>query len=111
MSSKHKYNLTFEETSERFDVSMRTLFRWSKCLEGCTERKPHKTKIDMDALALDVQKYPDAFNYERAKRLNVGVSTVFDALKRLGISRKKNSKSSKSKRRRAKKIQRKDKIL
>ena len=39
----------------------------------------------------DVKKYPDAYNYERAQRLNVSTSGIYCALRRLEISYKKNT--------------------
>ena len=35
---KDKYTLTFEQTSVRFDIPIRTLFRWQRKLEPCTTR-------------------------------------------------------------------------
>ena len=96
-ATKKKFNLSFEETSERFNVSMRSLFRWQNKIEPCTTRNKPATKINMDQLAKDVELYPDAYHYERAERLGVATSTVCDALKRLNLSRKKNSKTPKSK--------------
>ena len=95
LASKEKHKLTFEETAERFDVSLRSLFRWSKDVEP-KKRKQHKTKIDMDALAQDVEDYPDAFQYERAERLGVSPNSVLYALRRMGYTSKKNSKTSQS---------------
>lgn len=92
---KEKYDLTFTETSERFDLPMRTLFRWQACLEPKLTRHKPATKVDMESLQEDVKKYPDAYLWERAKRLKVSVSGVFYALKRLNISYKKNTRSSK----------------
>lgn len=54
----------------------------------CSRNKP-ATKIHPDALKGDVEKYPDAYQYERAKRLGVSQRGIGYALKRLGISRKK----------------------
>lgn len=88
LASKEKNKLTFEETAERFDVSLRSLFRWSKEVEP-KKRKQHKTKIDMHALARDVEEHPDAFQYERAERLGVCSNAVLYALRRMGYSRKK----------------------
>ena len=48
----------------------------------------------MEALRKDVEKYPDSYQYERAERFGVWQSTIGSALKRLGISYKKNSESS-----------------
>ena len=52
--------------------------------------------MDMEALKQDVQKYPDAYLKERAERLRVSHNCVWHALKRLNVTYKKNSKSSKS---------------
>lgn len=100
LSVRKKENLTILETSIRFNVGIATIKRWLKNINPKLKRNKPATKIDMIALKEDVEKYSDAYNYERAKRLNVGVTTVFDALKRLGVSYKKNSEPSKSKRRR-----------
>ncbi len=54
-----KYHLTFEQTSERFDIPIRTLFRWQNKLEPCLTRNKPATKIDMEALKKDVEQYPD----------------------------------------------------
>ncbi|NUF65501.1 hypothetical protein HUN33_19305, partial [Acinetobacter bereziniae] len=42
-----------------------------------------RSKINDDALREDVEKYPDAYQYERAARFNCGVSSIGAALKRL----------------------------
>lgn len=95
---KEKYNLTYEQTSERFDLPIRTLFRWQNKLEPCLTRNKPATKVDMDALKKDVELHPDDYQWERAKRFNVSQSTIAQALKRLGISNKKNTKTSQSRR-------------
>jgi len=50
----------------------------------------------MDALKKDVELHPDDYQWERAKRFNVGQSTVGRALKRLGFSNKKTLKHPKA---------------
>ncbi len=40
--------------------------------------------------------YPDDYNYERARRLSCSKTGIFNALKRLGISQKKDLRTSKS---------------
>ena len=95
---KEKYHLTFEQTSERFDIPIRTLFRWQNKLEPCLTRNKPATKIDMEALKKDVEQHPDDYQWERAKPFNVSQSTIGLALKRLGISNKKNPKASKNRR-------------
>ena len=60
-ATKDKFDLTFEETSQRFDISVRTLFRWQRRLEPCKTINKSATKIDMEALAKDVEMSPDAY--------------------------------------------------
>jgi len=104
MEQKKKGNLTFEETSERFGVGIATLFRWQKKIEPCKTRNKPATRVDMEKLKKDIEENPDAYLYERAEMLEVSICAVFFAIKRLGISCKKNSKSSKSRRNRADKV-------
>ena len=96
MGYKAKKSLTFAQTSDHFDIGIRTLFRWSKQLEPCHYRQKPATKIDMDALKADIEQSPDDYQWERAKRFKVGQSSMHYALKRLGVSYKKNSATSKS---------------
>ena len=91
LSLKEKQSLTFKETSERFDVDIRTLFRWQKRLEPKTTRDKPATRIDMQALEEDLEKNPDRFQYERAVDYGVSQAAIFYALKRLKVSRKKNA--------------------
>ena len=48
---KAKKELTFEQTSEHFDIGIRTLFRWQSNIEPCSTRNKPATKIDMEVLA------------------------------------------------------------
>jgi transposase len=89
-SVKEKHDLTFEQTSERFDIPVRTLFRWQKKMEPCSTRNKPATKINMEALAKDVELSPDDYQWERAERLGVAVRTIGYGLERLGIRYKKN---------------------
>lgn len=45
-------------------------------------------EISADALLNNVKKYPDAYHYERAHRLNSSKTGIHRVLKRLGISQK-----------------------
>ncbi|PHM66397.1 IS630 transposase-related protein [Xenorhabdus sp. KJ12.1] len=93
LAYKEKYSLTFEQTSNHFDISMRTLFRWCHKIEPCVTRNKPPTKISDEALLTDVQNYPDDYQWERAKRLGVAQSAIHYALKRLKITVKKNTKA------------------
>jgi len=91
---KKKGNLTFQTTADLFGIGIRTLFNWNNRIEPKTTRNKPATKIDMDKLKDDVKKYPDDFQYERAKRFNVSQWGIGLALRRLKISNKKNPASS-----------------
>lgn len=95
---KEKEELTFEETSKRFGVSMRTLFNWKKRIKPKLRRSKPATKVDMEALEKDVAENPDKYQYERAQDLGVSQSAIFYALQRLNVSHKKNATSPKSRR-------------
>ena len=96
---RQKKKLSFAQVAELFRVGKQTVYNWSKRLETKKKRKRIPWKISDDALACDVKKYPDAYNYERAARLKVSTSGIFDAdaLRRIGYTYKKNSSTSKSK--------------
>jgi transposase len=94
---KEKENLTFEETSKRFYVGTKTLFRWQQRIEPITKRNVSSRKIDIEKLKKDVEENPDLYQFERAEKFKVAQSTIFYALKRLGFTYKKNVLSSKSK--------------
>ena len=96
LNFKNKHKLTFEETAQHFDLSIRTLFRWSNRVEPCTTKNRPALKIDPQALLEDIEKYPDAYQYERAERFGVTDVAICYALKRLNITCKKNAKSQKS---------------
>ena len=96
LSIRDNEGLSFVEAGKRFGISKQTVYNWSKRLAPKRTRNKPATKIDMEALSRDVSAYPDAYQYERARRLNVSPRCVGYALKRLGVSYKKNAQSSKS---------------
>ena len=52
-------------------------------------RKPQgfrKHKIDVEVLRQDIIDYPDAHQYERAKRLGVSEDAIFLGLKKHGVT-------------------------
>ena len=51
----------------------------------------------MEGLKVDVERNPDASQYERAERFKVSQNCIYKGLKRLCVSYKKNFTSSKSK--------------
>ncbi|MGG2142452.1 IS630 transposase-related protein [Symbiopectobacterium sp. RP] len=57
-------------------------------------------KIDKSELIKDVEPYPDAYQKERAERFGVCQKAIWQALKKLGLTYKKNSTPSESRRKR-----------
>ena len=86
---------TIEETAKYFHIGTASIVRWVHKPEPQKTRYRKPTKIPDDVLRKDVEQYPDSYQYERAQRLGVSESGIFNALKRLKITYKKNTSSSK----------------
>ncbi|WP_375333399.1 IS630 transposase-related protein [Candidatus Tisiphia endosymbiont of Xenochironomus xenolabis] len=86
---KIKERLSFAETSKLFGIGKTTLVRWTNRLEPRATRNESASKIDMELLKQDIKEYPNAYNYERAKRLEVSKTGIWSTLKRLNITYKK----------------------
>lgn len=96
MADKEANNLSFQQTSDKYNVSMRSLFRWADTIEPCTSRDKPATKIDEERLLKDIEEFPDAYQFERAERLMVTQPAIHYALKRLHITYKKTLKHPKA---------------
>lgn len=96
LAIKEQEKLTYTQTAERFMVGIASLMRWAKRIEPCMTRNRPATKIDRKVLAQDVATYPDAYQFERAQRLGVSTRGICDALKRQGLTYKKNAATSQS---------------
>lgn len=94
LETREKEKLSFMEIAVRFGVGKTTVVRWTQRLEAKKTRNRPPSKINMDALKIDIEAYPDAFQYERAERFGVSRTGIKHALRRLGVTYKKNSKSS-----------------
>ena len=88
--------LSHSEAARRFGIGLSSLRRWAKKIEPQSTRNKPATKIDMVALAKDVQAHPDAYQFERAQRFGVSARGIGHALRRLGVRRKKNMTTSQS---------------
>lgn len=88
---KEKEDLTLIETAERFGVGVASIARWKHKPEPAKTRNKPATKIDMEALAKDLEENPDSFLHERAEKFSVSRSGIWSAVKRLGFTRKKSS--------------------
>ena len=100
LSLQEKANLTNAEVASRFDIGVATVVRWRSRIDPFLKRNKPATRIDMQILLQDVVDYPDKYLYERAKLFGASSQGIVHALRRLGVSYKKNSNPSKSKRRR-----------
>jgi len=98
---REKENLSMHSVAKRFAVGVASVMGWSKNIEAKKTRNKPATKIDMESLKIDIEKYPDAYLKERAARLGVSHNCIWHALKRLGVTYKKNFSSSQSRSRKA----------
>ncbi len=99
LALRQKEGLTYSETSARFAIGIASLTRWNKTLAPKATRENRPRKIDLDALARDVEDHPDAYQYERAARFFVTPKAIWQALRKLGVTYKKSPETSKGKRR------------
>lgn len=94
---KEKEDLTIVETAERFGVGVASIARWKNKPEPAKTRNKPATKIDMNALAKDLEENPDSFLHERAEKFSVSKSGMWSAVKRLGFTYKKKSSAPQGK--------------
>ena len=95
LSVKEREKLSFRKAAKRFDVGVTSLVRWSKNSNPSKNRNKPATKINMEALKKDIQDNPDAYQYERAEKFGVTQNGIWHAMRRLGVTYKKNSQPSK----------------
>ena len=81
--SKDREKLSIRKTAKRFCLSPNTVFKWNKGLMPKSKRICKARKLDMEALKEDVNKYPDLYQYERAKKFKVSQNCIHKGLKRL----------------------------
>ena len=93
---KNDEGLSFEATSSRFHVAIRSLFRWQQRIEPQKHHKKKSRKIDLEKLANHVAAHPDWYQKEHAHYFGVSQPAIWAALKELKISYKKNANSPQS---------------
>ncbi|AWK14200.1 IS630 transposase-related protein [Candidatus Fukatsuia symbiotica] len=98
LSIREKENLSIRETAKRFHIGSASVTRWLSRIE-VKPSSPRRRKLDKVALAEDVALYPDAYQRERAARFQVCQKAIWQALKNLGVTYKKNPASSQGRRR------------
>ena len=91
-----KDGMTIREAANFYQISTSSIHSWQQSLAPKTTRNKAPTKILNEALLKDVEQYPDDYLYERARRFNCSKTGMHTALKRLGISQKKDLGASKS---------------
>ena len=89
-------DMSIRQACTFYNISKSTLQRWLIDPSIQTTRVKTPTSIPNEALLKDVNQYPDDYLYERARRLNCSKTGIYHALKRLGISQKKDLSTSKS---------------
>ena len=94
-SVKNK-DMSIRQAYTFYNISKTALQRWLKNPSIKQTRDKPPSKIPNEALLKDVAQYPDDYMYERAQRLGCSKSGIEIALKRLGISQKKDLGTSKS---------------
>lgn len=100
LTVREKEDLTIAEVAGRFCVGIATVVRWLQRIEPQRTRYKPATRINRIELARDVREHPDAYQAERAKRLGVSEKGIGHALRRMNITYKKNTSTSKGRRRR-----------
>ena len=99
LSVRVEERLTIKETAKRFKIGVATLTRWIRKIDPVAIRKRPWIKIDIVELARDIRAHPDAYLYERAERLGVSRSGIFEALRRMDVTYKKSPTPSQGERR------------
>ena len=105
---QQRKQFSIHKLAEKYGLSTRTIQNWEQGKLPKGKRNKPNTVLDINLLTEDVKLYPDAYQYERAQRLNVSQRCICYNLKKLGITYKKNSKTSESRRREAFIISKKD---
>ena len=96
IKSVKEQGMSIRQACTFYNVSKTALHRWLKSPSIKQTRDKSPTKIPNEALLTDVKQHPDDYLYERARRFNCSKTGMHTALKRLGISQKKDLRTSKS---------------
>ncbi len=110
LAIKEEKKLSIRETATYFKLGISTVARWLQRIE--IKRRPDvPLKINRELLARDVEQYPDSYQYERAARLGVRRSAISYNLRKMKLTCKKNTATSKSKHQSEGNISKKDRFL
>ena len=105
---RQRESMSIRKTATKYNISTRTIQNWEQGKLPAGKRQKPNRKLDKSLLLKDIKQYPDAYQYERAQRLDVSQLCIWYNLKKLGITYKKNFETSKSRRREAVVISKKD---
>lgn len=81
------------EAAQRFQVSRASVYNWTSVPDDLSYARPGPKgprRLDWEALRLDVEAHPDRTQKERARHFGVSRHCIWHALRRMGLSRKKN---------------------
>jgi transposase len=96
LSYYDKEDVTQKQVSNIFGISLKTFSNWIRLRKsGDFSRRPSGTKrpsirLDESSLVEYISDNPDSYLHEVAQYFSVHPTTIYYALKRLGITRKKN---------------------
>ena len=93
-SVKNK-DMSIRQACTFYNVSKTALQRWLKDSSIKQTRDKPPTKILNESLLKDVEQYPNGYLYERARRFNCSKNSIHTAFNPLGISQKKDIRTSK----------------
>ena len=96
IKSVKQQDMSIRQACAFYDIGKATLQNWLKDPSIKLTRNKPPSKIPNEALLKDVEQHPDDYMYERAQRFGCSKSGIEAALKRLGISQKKDLRASKS---------------
>lgn len=91
---REREGLSMREVADHFSIGVATVMRWSQKLVPLRTRNVTPSKLPLHILQADCEQYPDSYHYERAQRLGVGKSTVWQAMRKLNLTYKKNFETS-----------------
>lgn len=95
ISIREEEGLSIRETAKQFRIGPASVSRWINQIEPKVSTIRQR-KIDKSDLIKDVEQYPDAYQKERAGRFGVCQKAIWQALKKMGLTYKKNSTSPQS---------------
>lgn len=96
IKSVKQNDMSIRQACTFYNISKTALQRWLKDSSIKQTRDKRPTKIHDELLLKDIEKHPDDYLYERARRFNCSKTGMHTALKRLGISQKEDLGTSKS---------------